>query len=93
MLETPRIEREHMEAWLSAPRYGKYLETASGDDALAFELYLWNIGLAQAASWLGARLMFHRGCRLVADARGTTVCQSINYPATMSASAKSVKAC
>ena len=48
MLETPRIEREHMEAWLSAPRYGKYLETASGDDALAFELYLWNIGLAQA---------------------------------------------
>ena len=48
MLETPRIEREHMEAWLSAPRYGKYLETASGDDALAFELCLWNIGLAQA---------------------------------------------
>lgn len=48
MLETPRIEREHMEAWLSAPRYGKYLETANGNDALALELYLWNIGLAQA---------------------------------------------
>lgn len=48
MPETPSIEREHMEAWLSAPRYGKYLETANGDDAVAFELYLWNIGLAQA---------------------------------------------
>lgn len=42
------INRSDIETWLSAPRYKRYLEIAGNDDALAFELYLWNIGLAQA---------------------------------------------
>ncbi len=48
MANAPRIERGSIEAWLSAPRYGKYLEAAEGDDEAAFGLYLWNTGLAQA---------------------------------------------
>lgn len=44
----PEMERGHIEAWLSVPRYEKYLELANDSDALALELYLWNIGLAQA---------------------------------------------
>ncbi len=36
-----------MEAWLSAPRYKRYLEIAKNDDRLALDLYFWNIGLAQ----------------------------------------------
>lgn len=43
-----KIERVHIEAWLSAPRYAKYLEVANGDLEAAFNLYLWNVGLAQA---------------------------------------------
>lgn len=42
------IERASIESWLSAPRYKRYLEVADGDDGLALDLYLWNIGLAQA---------------------------------------------
>lgn len=48
MADLPKIDRAHMEAWLSAPRYGKYLEAAKGNDETAFGLYLWNTGLAQA---------------------------------------------
>ena len=47
MADLPKIDRAHMEAWLSAPRYGKYLEAAKGNDETAFGLYLWNTGLAQ----------------------------------------------
>lgn len=48
MSETPKIERASIESWLSAPRYKRYLEVAGGDDNIALDLYLWNIGLAQA---------------------------------------------
>lgn len=48
MEDTPSISRSDIEAWLSSPRYKRYLEIAENDDALALELYLWNIGLAQA---------------------------------------------
>lgn len=48
MKHTPAINRLDIEAWLSSPRYKRYLEIAENDDALALELYLWNIGLAQA---------------------------------------------
>ena len=48
MAESPKIERENIESWLSAPRYKRYLEVADGDDSAALDLYLWNIGLAQA---------------------------------------------
>lgn len=43
-----KIDRAHIESWLSAPRYGKYLEASGGNDSIALDLYLWNIGLAQA---------------------------------------------
>ena len=42
------INRSDIEAWLSASRYKRYLEIAKNDDKLALDLYLWNIGLAQA---------------------------------------------
>lgn len=42
------IDRSDVEAWLSSPRYKRYLDIAKNNDALALELYLWNIGLAQA---------------------------------------------
>ena len=48
MADLPKIDRAHIEAWLSAPRYGKYLDAAKGNDETAFGLYLWNTGLAQA---------------------------------------------
>ena len=48
MEHAPGISRSAIEAWLSTPRYKRYLEIAKDDDALALELYLWNIGLAQA---------------------------------------------
>lgn len=48
MVESPKIECENIESWLSAPRYKRYLEVSSGDDGVALDLYLWNIGLAQA---------------------------------------------
>lgn len=48
MAEAPKIERANIESWLSAPRYKRYLEVADGNDRLALDLYLWNIGLAQA---------------------------------------------
>ena len=48
MSDVPNIDREHVQAWLSAPRYEGYLSVSNGDDATAFNLYLWNIGLAQA---------------------------------------------
>lgn len=48
MEDTLSISRSDIEAWLSSPRYKRYLEIAENDDALALELYLWNIGLAQA---------------------------------------------
>lgn len=48
MTELPKIERESIESWLSAPRYKRYLEVADGNDNAALDLYLWNIGLAQA---------------------------------------------
>ncbi|MEC4185090.1 hypothetical protein VJ918_09745 [Adlercreutzia sp. R21] len=48
MEHTSVIDRSDIEAWLSSPRYKRYLEIAEDDDALALELYLWNIGLAQA---------------------------------------------
>ncbi|MGP9722505.1 hypothetical protein ACT3SZ_00615 [Corynebacterium sp. AOP40-9SA-29] len=34
--------------WLSAPRYRRYLDVASGDHALAMETYLWNSRVAAA---------------------------------------------
>lgn len=43
-----KIGRASIESWLSAPRYKRYLEIADGDDNDALDLYLWNIGLAQA---------------------------------------------
>lgn len=48
MTELPEIDRASIESWLSAPRYKRYLEVADGDDSAALDLYLWNIGLAQA---------------------------------------------
>ena len=48
MSDVPNIDREHIQAWLSAPRYERYLSVSNGDDAIALDLYLWNIGLAQA---------------------------------------------
>ena len=48
MADSPSINRSDIEAWLSAPRYKRYLEIAKNDDKLALDLYLWNIGLAQA---------------------------------------------
>ena len=48
MSDAPKIARAHIESWLSVPRYGKYLEASGGDDSIALDLYLWNIGLAQA---------------------------------------------
>lgn len=48
MAEALKIERDSIESWLSAPRYKRYLEVAGGDDVAALDLYLWNIGLAQA---------------------------------------------
>lgn len=48
MPNAPKIDRAHVISWLSGPRYGKYLEVTRGDDAVALDLYLWNIGLAQA---------------------------------------------
>lgn len=48
MAESPKIKHENIESWLSAPRYKRYLEVADGDDSAALDLYLWNIGLAQA---------------------------------------------
>lgn len=48
MPDAPKIDRAHIESWLSAPRYGKYLEVSGGNDSIALDLYLWNIGLAQA---------------------------------------------
>ena len=43
-----KMDRAHVISWLSEPRYSKYLEVARGDDAVALDLYLWNIGLTQA---------------------------------------------
>lgn len=48
MGEFADITRSEAESWLSAPRYQRYLEVVSGDDAAAIALYLWNVGLAQA---------------------------------------------
>ena len=48
MPNAPKIDRAHVISWLSEPRYSKYLEVTRGDDAVALDLYLWNIGLAQA---------------------------------------------
>lgn len=48
MMDIPKIDRAHIESWLSAPRYGKYLEASGNNDTVALDLYLWNIGLAQA---------------------------------------------
>lgn len=48
MADPLSIDRSHIEAWLSAPRYKRYLEIAENDDKLALDLYVWNIGLAQA---------------------------------------------
>lgn len=48
MTSSLNISRSDIEAWLSAPRYKRYLEIAKDDDKLALDLYLWNIGLAQA---------------------------------------------
>ena len=48
MPNAPKIDRAHVISWLSEPRYRKYLEVTRGDDAVALDLYLWNIGLAQA---------------------------------------------
>lgn len=48
MSNVPKIDRAHVISWLSEPRYSKYLEVSRGDDAVALDLYLWNIGLAQA---------------------------------------------
>lgn len=48
MPDAPKIARAHIEPWLSVPRYRKYLEASGGDDSIALDLYLWNIGLAQA---------------------------------------------
>ena len=48
MSNAPKIDRAHIVSWLSEPRYSKYLEVSRGDDAVALDLYLWNIGLAQA---------------------------------------------
>ena len=42
------IDRTTLEVWLSPARYARYLDAASNDDSIAFELYLWNEGLAQA---------------------------------------------
>lgn len=48
MADSLSINRSDIEAWLSAPRYKRYLEVSEQDDELALDLYLWNIGLAQA---------------------------------------------
>lgn len=48
MMDIPKIGRAHIESWLSAPRYGKYLEASGNNDTIALDLYLWDIGLAQA---------------------------------------------
>ncbi len=48
MVDIPEIDRTHIESWLSAPRYGKYLEASGDNDNIALDLCLWNIGLAQA---------------------------------------------
>lgn len=48
MPNAPKIDRAHVISWLSEPRYSKYLEVTRGDDDDALDLYLWNIGLAQA---------------------------------------------
>lgn len=48
MADEKEITREQIEAWLSSARYASYLAAADGDDITAFELYLWNTGLAQA---------------------------------------------
>lgn len=48
MPDAPKIDRAHIESWLSAPRYEKYLEASGGNDSIALDLYLWNVGLAQA---------------------------------------------
>lgn len=48
MPNAPKIDRARVISWLSEPRYSKYLEVTRGDDAVALDLYLWNIGLAQA---------------------------------------------
>ena len=48
MPNAPKIDRAHVISWLSEPRYSKYLEVTRGDDDVALDLYLWNIGLAQA---------------------------------------------
>ena len=48
MPDVPKIERAHVMSWLSEPRYDKYPEATREDDAVALNLYLWNIGLAQA---------------------------------------------
>lgn len=47
-MDIPKIDRAHIESWLSAPRYGKYLEASGNNDTIALDLYLWDIGLAQA---------------------------------------------
>ncbi|MFT4215855.1 MAG: hypothetical protein QM619_01535 [Micropruina sp.] len=36
------------ERWLSAPRYRRYLNVASGDHGLATDVYLWNSRVAAA---------------------------------------------
>lgn len=48
MSNAPKIDWAHVISWLSEPRYSKYLEVSRGDDTVALDLYLWNIGLAQA---------------------------------------------
>lgn len=48
MVDIPEIDRTHIESWLSASRYGKYLEASGDNDNIALDLCLWNIGLAQA---------------------------------------------
>lgn len=48
MPDVPKIERAHVMSWLSEPRYDKYPEATREDDAVALNLYLWNIGLAKA---------------------------------------------
>ena len=50
MPNAPKIDRAHVISWLSEPRYSKYLEVTRGDDAVALDLYLWNIGLVAMAN-------------------------------------------
>lgn len=47
LVNQAEVNKEWLEKWLSAPRYASYYKTAK-NDSLAFELYLWNTGLAQA---------------------------------------------